>query len=159
MPKNDEQHAYSHWSNTAIEHAVFCALGLHGYENQPGCGYSRHPNMVPQPGLPAVPDNEAFVDFTVLTDDVLFNEYVIKTLAEKGFAAGYVDGAKVPTATLTHPGKNLQLCYASDDNPARALCVAILVWFDVKSVPEWVHRFDSDLADHDAESERAARRG
>lgn len=135
-------HIDANWTRTAIEFAVFKALGLHGYSDlEPDCGYSKHAVMVPNPNGPQNAEDIEFTDFDVLTDESVFKAYVIDTLRHRGVAVGYVLDTDKPKANLVYQGQCVQV---ASDCPRRAVCLAVLSLYGVPEVPEAIHRFEAE---------------
>lgn len=138
-------HLVSSWSQTAVEYAVFVALGIHGYSDiSPQAGYANHPCMVPV--LDAIKDGQCdqFCDFSVISDPELCFEYVVKTLAQGGIGVEFTT-ENGPLVTLTNGERSVSVPVTQSFE--RGVCEAVLAWFDVTSVPEWVVTFDKDCAD------------
>lgn len=138
----------SKWTHTAVEYGVFKALGLFGYSDcTPDCGYSQHPVMVPSLAMLKDPNCDSFTDFSVISDRPLFKEYVLKILKKKGITI---------TRKSEHPHHEVQLFDGSDTvnaisehSYAHAVCLAVLKLFNVSTVPQEVHSFEKNLAEHE----------
>lgn len=132
------------WTRTAIEYAVMSALSIHGYKDvRPDCGYSRHSCMVPDPKS-ADSHNPDFCDFTVVSSPDLFDHYVRKTLKSKRIKLTQPEGTQ--TAELSSGDTLIQ--HNSSDNFYHNACLAILEWFEIRSVPMSVHYFEDELAEY-----------
>lgn len=133
------------WTRTAIEYAVMTALNIHGYKDiPPSSGYSRHSCMVPDPSCQDS-SNPDFCDFTVISTPALFEHYVRKALKTRRIKLNQPD-KESPLAELT------QGSFVVQDNTTNNFyhnaCLAILKWFEVKTVPMAIHYFEDELAEH-----------
>lgn len=137
------------WTHTAVEYGVFKALGLFGYSDcAAGCGYSRHPVMVPSLAMLKDPQCDSFTDFSVITDAELFKEYVVNTLKKKGITITTVSTLPHHEVILFDGKSNASA--VSEKSHAHAVCLAVLELFKVNTVPQEVHDFEETLAEYEA---------
>lgn len=136
----------STWSHTAVEYAVMSALSIQGYKDiSPNAGYSRHSCMVPAveclKSNGRSPSDDYFVDFSVISDEQLFNSYVKKALKRHRITLTQVSGGFA--AELKDDDQSIVV--NSKDNFKHNACLGILQWFKIKTVPDSIHRFEQEL--------------